>query len=69
MTTTFKEYIAQQMVGKSFHFVCDCVFPMDFIGTIKGYDASGSEIIFKVEAGNKMINIGENHPKLKITPV
>lgn len=69
MTTTFKEYMAQQMVGKTFHFVCDCVFPMDFVGTIKGYDASGSEIIFKVETGNKMINVGENHPKLKVTPV
>lgn len=57
------------MVGKSFHFVCDCVFALDFVGTIKGYDVSGSEIIFKVETGDKMINIGENHPKLKVTPV
>lgn len=57
------------MVGKTFHFVCDCVFPMDFIGTIKGYDVSSNEIIFKVETGDKMIDIGENHPKLKVTPV
>lgn len=65
----FKEHIAQQMIGKRLRFKCDCLFPMDIIGTIKSYKVSNNEIIFNVEHSGKMIEIGENHPKLTVEEV
>ena len=62
----FKEYIAEQLKGKRLHFKCDCLFPFDTEGIIKGYAIEGNEIIFSVEVNGKIINISENHPKLKV---
>lgn len=62
----FKEYIAKQMVGKRLHFVCSCALPFDIIGVIKGFEISSNEIIFDVEVGDKIMKIGENHPKLVV---
>ena len=67
--TQFKEYIAQNLIGKKLHFKCDCIFPMDFIGIIKGYSISNNEMIFDVDKDGKIIQIGENHPKLSIEEV
>jgi hypothetical protein len=39
---------------------------MDIIGIIKDYEIINNEIIFHVEANNKIIKIGENHPNLMI---
>lgn len=60
----FKEFIAKQLIGKRLHFKCNCLFPIDSIGRIVGYNISGNELIFKVEINGKIIDISENHPKL-----
>lgn len=62
----FKEYIAKQLIGHNLHFNCDCVFPLNCDGTIIDYEISDNEIIFIVRVGNKIMKIGENHPKLYI---
>ena len=69
MLVPFKTYIAKQFVGASLRFKCDCVFPMDVDGIIKDYEIVDGEIIFKVLVGNKIINIGENHPKMMVKPL
>ena len=61
--------MAEQLIGTSLHFKCDCVFPMDIDGIIKDYEIIDGEIIFKVLVGNKMISIGENHPKMMVKPL
>ena len=38
-------------------------------GIIKDYEIVDGEIIFKVLVGNKIINIGENHPKMMVKPL
>lgn len=63
---SFKKYIAEQLVGKTLHFKCDCLIPLDHTGTIIGYEISGNEILFVVNAGGKIIKIGENHPNLQV---
>lgn len=65
----FKEFIAKQMIGKKLHFKCDCLFPIDTVGTIMSYVIENNEIIFKVAVGNKFIDISENHPKLNVAIV
>lgn len=67
--TPIKEYIASLMVGKRFHFKCDCLFAIDFVGTIKSYKIDNGQIIFLVEHNSKIISIDENHPKMKIEEV
>lgn len=63
---SFKKYIAEQLVGKTLHFKCDCLIPLDHTGTIIGYEISGNEILFVVNVGGKIIKIGENHPNLQV---
>lgn len=62
----FKDYIAHQLIGKSLHFKCNCIFPLDTIGKIINYELIGNEIVFLVDVGDKQIKIGENHPNLYI---
>lgn len=64
--TNFKDYIAQQLIGKKFHFKCNCLFPLDHVGTIKDYEINQNEIIYIVEVNGKIIKIGENHPNLLV---
>jgi len=67
---TIKDYLAAPLVGNTYKFKCDCIFPLNTIGTVKAYSVSGNEIIFKVDIGDgKIIDIGENHPNLIIEPV
>ena len=63
---SFKKYIAEQLVGKTLHFKCDCLIPLDHTGIIIGYEISGNEILFVVNVDGKMIKIGENHPNLQV---
>lgn len=65
----FKKYVAEQLVGTSLRFKCDCVFPMDIEGIIKDYEIVDGEIIFKVLTDNKIISIGLNHPKMMVKPL
>ena len=69
MLVPFKTYIADSLIGSSLNFKCDCVFPMDVDGIIKDYEIIDGEIIFKVLVGNKIISIGENHPKMMVKPL
>lgn len=65
----FKEFIAQQLIGRNFHFKCQCLFPLDFIGVVKGYKIQGDEIIWKIDNEGKLIDIGMNHPNMTVEEV
>lgn len=65
----FKKYIASEFVGRKLRFKCDCLLPLDHIGTIKDYDIIKNEIVFIVEVNGKLIKIGENHPNLQVTAI
>lgn len=61
----FKDYIAQQLIGKKLHFMCECLMPFDIESSkIIDYELKNNEIIFLVDTGKKIMRIGENHPKL-----
>jgi hypothetical protein len=62
----FKQYIAKQLIGKRLHFKCDCIFPIDKIGTVVDYEIISNEIIFIIDVGGKVIKLGENHPNLYV---
>lgn len=64
--TDFKNYLAQQLKGKTLHFKCECIFPFDKVGTIKDWEIVNNEIIFLVDVGGKIIKLGENHPNLQV---
>ena len=38
-------------------------------GIIKDYEIIDGEIIFKVLVGDKIVSIGENHPKMMVEPL
>ena len=44
-----KQYIAQQMIGQTFRFKCECLMPFDVVGRIIDYEIAESEIIFTVD--------------------
>lgn len=69
MLVPFKTHIADLLIGSHLYFKCDCVFPIDVEGIIKDYEIIDGEIIFKVLVGNKIISIGENHPKMMVKPL
>lgn len=61
-----KDYIAKQLLGKTFRFKCNCLVKFDIIGKVVDYEIVNNEIIFIINSNNKMIKIGENHPNLEI---
>lgn len=62
----FKDYIAQEFIGRKLHFKCNCLFRLDHIGIIKDYEINNNEIIFIVDVAGKIIKVGENHPNLQV---
>lgn len=64
-----KQYIAEQFIKNTYHFTCDCLIPLDVIGTVKDYNISNNEIILIVSVNNKIIHIGLNTPSLYIEQV
>jgi hypothetical protein len=64
-----KQYIAQQFIKNTYHFTCDCLIPLDVIGTVKDYNISNNEIVLIVSVNNKIIHIGLNTPSLYIEQV
>lgn len=61
----FKDYIAQQLIGKKIHLKCECLMPFEMDNCkIVGYELNNNEIVFLVDNGGKIVKIGENHPKL-----
>ena len=69
MEEPLKEYMAKQMIGHHLKFRCDCIVSMNTEGVIKDYSIVDNEIIFLVQVGTKIIKIGENHPKMKVTKI
>ena len=65
----FKDHIAKQFIGKSYHFKCDCLLHMDFTGEILDYEIVNNEIIFIIDADRKIVRIGENHPNMMVESV
>lgn len=65
----FKKYIADQLIGQTLRFKCDCIFPLDKVGTIRDWEIISNEIIFSVDVGGKIIKLGENHPNLIVESV
>ncbi len=61
-----KQYMAELMVGKTFHFKCECLMAFDLVGRIVDYEVKENETIFTVDVNGKLISIGTNHPKLSI---
>lgn len=64
-----KQYIAEQFINNTYHFTCDCLIPLDVIGTVKDYNISNNEIVLVVSVNNKIIHIGLNTPSLYIEQV
>ena len=64
-----KDYIANSFIGKTFHFVCDCIIPMDIIGTVKEYSISNNEIILLISTNTRILHIGLNTPSLVIEEI
>ena len=62
----YKDYIKSQLLNKRVRFVSDCIVKIDVTGTVIGVDHSGSELIFLVNTGERIVKIGENTSKLKI---
>lgn len=64
-----KQYIAEQFVKNTYHFTCNCLIPLDVIGTVQDYSINDNEIILLVSVKNKIIRIGLNTPSLYIEQV
>lgn len=69
MSETFKDYIGKSLKGHKLRFKCDCLVPLDVIGTIKDYEIISGEIVFIVDVNKRIIKIGENHPNLYIEEI
>lgn len=66
---SIKTYIARQFLNKRYHFKCECLIPLDFVGEVKDYNIEQDEVLLYVELNNRLITIGLNHPKLMIEEV
>lgn len=62
----YKDYIKSLFLNKKVRFTSDCIVKIDIIGTIVGVDHVGSELLFLVNTGNKIVKIGENTSKLSV---
>jgi len=68
--TPIKTYMADSLVGKRFHFRCNCLLNIDVVGTVKGWSLYHGEIIWDVYTDSgKFIRIGENHPNMNVEEV
>jgi len=64
--TSYKDFITRQFIGKRIRFTSDCIVKLDIIGTVIDTERNGSEIIYIVNTGEKLVKIGENTSKLMI---
>lgn len=62
----YKDFIRSIFIGKKVRFTSDCIAKIDISGTIIGIEQSGSELIYLVNTGSKIVSIGENTSKLMI---
>ena len=63
---SYKDFIKSQFIGKKVRFTSDCIVKIDIEGIVIGTEQSGSEILYLVDTGKKIVKIGENTSKLKI---
>lgn len=64
--TLYKDYIKSQLLNKRVRFVSNCIVKIDVTGTVIDAENSGSEIIYIVNTGDRIVKIGENTSKLSI---
>lgn len=65
-----KQYIADQFINRNFHFICDCLIPINVKGFVKDYKITNNEIILYILiSNNKLVQIGLNTPSLQINPL
>ena len=62
----YKDYIRSIFIGKKVRFTADCVVKLDISGVVVGTEHSGSELIYLVNTGSRIIKIGENTSKLSV---
>ena len=62
----YKDYIKSLFLNKKVRFTSDCIVKIDITGAIVGVDHVGSELLFLVNTGNKIVKIGENTSKLSV---
>lgn len=62
----YKNFIGDFFLNKDIHLQCDCLFGLDVVGKVVKYSLEGSEIIYSILSNEKIINVGENTPGLKI---
>ncbi len=62
----YKDFIKSQLLNKRVRFVSDCIVKIDVTGVVIDAENSGSEIIYIVNTGNRIVKIGENTSKLSI---
>lgn len=60
------DYIAEQFLGNTYHFKCDCLMALDFVGQVVDHSMSGQELILHVQTDKKIVKLGLNHPNLTI---
>lgn len=61
-----KDYFAKTLINKKVRFYCDCWIGIDVTGIVISYEIKKNEIIWTISSKNKLIQIGENSPELKI---
>lgn len=67
-----KKYIAEQFLGNTYHFKCDCLMALDITGVVLDYSLTEHEIILHIsliDEEEKIVKLGLNHPNLTIEEV
>lgn len=62
----YKDYIGSLFLGRKVRFVSDCIVKLDITGTVIGVERAGSELIYLVNTGTRIVRIGENTSKLMV---
>lgn len=62
----YKDYIKSQFIGKKVRFTSECIVKIDVSGTVIGIENAGSELVFLVNTGSRIVKIGENTSKLMV---
>ena len=62
----YKDYIRSLFVGKNVRFTSYCIVKLDISGTVVGVEHSGSELIYLVNTGTRIVKVGENTSKLTV---
>lgn len=69
---SIKNYIAEQFLGNTYHFKCNCLMALDITGVVLDYTTTDHEIILHISligAEEKIVKLGLNHPNLTIEEV